>query len=128
MKEEEALLLLKKAGTCLEEGLALYRLDFYAGAINRAYYCIYNSMQAVLQRENIMVKSHKGLHVKFHQHFILTGILPDQIKKVPQQVENLRLKSDYEADQDLYQEDAKGALDMASEFYSAIQHYFNEKH
>jgi uncharacterized protein (UPF0332 family) len=128
MGKEEALMLLRKAQECITEAKALYDLELYAGSINRSYYAIFNAIQSVLQYKDVMVKTHKGAHVQFSNHFIKTGVLPENIKTLPQKVENLRLRGDYEADHQLYREDAMQALSMAQEFCGAINNYFDVKH
>ena len=128
MGKDEALMLMRKAGECLTEAQALYNLELYAGSINRSYYSIFNAMQAALQYKDIMVKTHKGAHIQFNNHFIKTGIFPESIKTSPQKVENLRLKGDYDADHQLFQEDAMQALSMAKEFSLVINKYFDANH
>lgn len=125
MGKEEALLLLSKAEECLNESKALHSLSFYSGAINRAYYSIFNSMQAILQYHDIRVKTHQGAHVQFHQHIIKQGLVTETVKNIPQQIEALRIKGDYEPDHQLFAEDADLAISLANEFYLTIKKYFD---
>jgi uncharacterized protein (UPF0332 family) len=127
MGREEALILVARANECLNEAQVLYDAHLYTGCINRAYYSIFNAIQAALQSNDIVVKTHQGAHVQFHQHFIKTGILNTEIKSIPQRVEDMRLKGDYEPDHQLYEEDAQNALRMARQFYEAIKKYVDAK-
>ena len=124
---EEVLILVGRANECLNEAQVLYDAHLYVGSINRSYYSIFNAIQAVLQSKDIMVKTHQGAHVQFHQHFIKTGIFNEDIKKIPQKVEAMRIKGDYEPDHQLYEEDAKTALLTAKQFYVAIKNYVDAK-
>jgi len=127
MGKEEVLMLVAKSNECLNEAQALFDLHFYAGAINRSYYSIFNAIQALLQSKDIMVKTHQGAHVQFHQHFIKPGAFNDEMKIIPQKVEALRLKGDYEPDHQMYEEDAQTALLLARQFYDAVKNYMNAK-
>lgn len=125
MGKEEVMLLLAKSEECIKEAQALYNLHLNTGSINRSYYSIFNCVQAVLQAKDIFVKTHQGAHVQFHQHFIKTGIFNNDIKKIPQIVEDLRIKGDYEPDHQLHQDDAQRALLLAKQFYEAIKTYLD---
>jgi uncharacterized protein (UPF0332 family) len=127
MGKEEVLLLVARASGCLDEAQVLYDAHLYIGSINRAYYSIFNALQAALQSKDIMVKTHQGAHVQFYQHFIKTGIFGEGIKVIPQKVEDMRLKGDYEPDHQLYEEDARTAILLAKQFYDAIKSYVDAK-
>ena len=125
MGKEEVLMILAKASDCLKESQVLYDAGLFSGSINRSYYAIFNAVQSVLQYKDIMVKTHQGTHSQFQLHFIKTGIFSDDIKKIPQQVEQLRIKGDYEPEQQLYKEDAEYALSLAHQFYDVIKKYLD---
>ncbi|MDB5284225.1 MAG: hypothetical protein JWO06_3300 [Bacteroidota bacterium] len=125
MGKEEVLMILAKSSECLRESEVLFGAQLYSGSINRAYYSIFNAVQAVLQFKDIMTKTHQGAHAQFQLHFIKTGVFSEDIKKIPQQVEQLRIKGDYEPDQHLYKEDAQLALQLAHQFYEVIKKHLD---
>ena len=127
MGKEEVLILIARANECINEAQVLYDAHLYIGSVNRSYYSIFNSLQAGLQSLDIMVKTHQGAHVQFHQHFIKTGIFNDEIKKIPQRVEELRIKGDYEPDHQVYADEEQVALLLARQFYDAMKTYVHAK-
>lgn len=124
MGKEEAILLLAKAEECLKAARLLFDSGFYPDSVNRSYYAVFNAMQCVLQMKDIMVKTHHDSHVQFNQQFIKTGIFSGEIGGIPQKIEEVRLKGDYEFGQQISKNDAETAISRATLFCEAVKKFF----
>ncbi len=113
--------LLERAEECLEEAQQLLALDFYLGAINRAYYCVFGCTRALLFENDLYAKTHQGVHAKFNELFIKTELLDRKHGEGLRLVFDLRQTSDYDLDAALTPEDAKLALEIATEFLAAAK-------
>ncbi len=51
----------------------------YRAANNRAYYSIFHSICAVLAKEGIAFKRHKGIIGYFNKNYIHTGVFPKEL-------------------------------------------------
>lgn len=113
--------LLRRAEECLEEAHQLHRYEHYLGAINRAYYCIFDCARALLHEQGVFVKSHKGIQAKFGEIFIKTGALERKYADAMRHVFELRQACDYDFDAELTQEDAAYAIEGADSFLEATR-------
>lgn len=68
-----------------------------AGAINRAYYAAFYAASAALRSRNAAPKSHKGVLLLFHKHFIQTEKLPEPMGAVLRLAFDARQQADYDA-------------------------------
>ncbi len=56
--------------------------DFYAAAINRAYYAIFYAANALLSTKKLARSKHSGVLSAFRQHFIRTGLLSVELSEI----------------------------------------------
>jgi len=56
--KKDAAKLLARAEECLEEAQQLLDFDHHLGAMNRAYYCIFGCVRALLHENGIYAKTH----------------------------------------------------------------------
>lgn len=68
----------------------------YASANNRAYYCIFHSMRAVLALTGEDYKRHSGVISHFSEQYLKTRLLPIELSKVISMASIIRNRSDYE--------------------------------
>jgi uncharacterized protein (UPF0332 family) len=66
-------------------------------AINRAYYAAFYAATAALLSRGEAPRSHKGVHQRFHFHFVKTGSLEAWVGETLKYAFDLRLRADYEA-------------------------------
>lgn len=121
MKKDTAKLI-SRAEACLEEAHHLLAYDHYLGAINRAYYCIFDCARALLHENEIFAKTHQGVQTKFNDAFIKTGLIQRNHGNAMRHLFALRQASDYDFDAELTREDAVYANDMAAQFLQTCKH------
>ena len=117
--------LLSKAADCLEDahfGLRHERLNV---AVNRAYYAMFDAVQAILQENDIFTKTHQGANIKFNEFFVKTGLIEKEIGKYLNQVFDMRQSGDYDMDCELGLDDAAFAVDCAEKFLAAVRKYLD---
>ena len=125
MGKEEVYNAAERASLCLKEAEVLLREKLWGGSINRSYYAVFCTVQAVLNTRDIHVKTHKGAHIKFHEHFIKTSLLNSTLGNIPDQVEEMRIEGDYDFEQDAFEEDARKAFELAQYFLTEVKKYLD---
>ncbi len=115
--------ILQKALDCLSDTEYLLSDNRLEAACNRAYYAIFDAIQAILVNENIATKSHQGVHTKFREMFLKTNILPPELNDILSDSFNMRQGSDYDSDFEISKEDVKRILDEATFFVNTVQTY-----
>ena len=108
-----------------EESLSVAQLnldnDFYAAAINRAYYAIFYAANAVLATRKLARSKHSGVLAAFRQHFIKTKLLSSELSEIYGQVLDDRQEGDYEIITATSQEDAVIDLSQARHFVEEVK-------
>lgn len=98
------------------------------GACNRAYYAMFDAARAALLVADTGVpaevsRTHSGLISAFSLHLIKTGLLPVELGKSLNKVEDLRLIADYKGEP-LELADAAWAVEQAGIFVEAVAQAF----
>jgi len=96
--------LLCKARRALDSAKLLLSSGDTDGAVNRAYYSMFDAAKAALtEGDEPMIsqpiKSHNGLITLFSQHLVKAGHVSNDLGKSLSEVEDLRLIADYKADE-----------------------------
>ena len=97
----------------------------YASANNRAYYCIFHAMRAVLALDGEDYKKHSAVISSFSKNYLKTDVFSREYSKLITNASLIRNRSDYE---DFYlcsQEDTEILLAGAEEFYDVIKAYLD---
>ncbi len=97
----------------------------YASANNRAYYCIFHAMRAVLALDGEDFKKHSAVISRFTLRYLKTDILPRRYGALISNAALIRNRSDYEDFYICSIEDTHKLLEGAESFYNAIAHYLN---
>ncbi|GAB4481418.1 MAG: hypothetical protein OHK0057_36120 [Thermoflexibacter sp.] len=113
---EEIAKIIHRADDCLFDAQLNHQFQRYIACINRSYYCIFDCLQALLYVKGIFAKTHQGTHIKFHELYLKTRILPEDLGAKLDFVFDLRQAGDYDYDATLTQEDAEKALEIAKSF------------
>lgn len=79
MTETEIEILIKKANRFLKSAEILFKSGDYDSTASRAHYAMFNMVEALLITKNISPKSHSGLISLFGEHFVKTGIFPNEV-------------------------------------------------
>ncbi len=107
----------------LESAKILYDNNQLKAAANRAYYCVFHSMRAVLAVEGVDFKHHSGVIAYFRKEYIKTGIFPKNLSTIIQTTSMVRESSDYDDFYLISRDDAKKQIDDAEIFYKEIKKY-----
>ena len=100
----------------------------YASANNRAYYCIFHAMRAVLALEQKDYSKHSGVISEFMKSYLKTGILSRKYGALISNASLIRNRSDY---QDFYFcsiEDTNRLIEGADEFLSDIKAFLEKQY
>ena len=79
----------------LEEAEALYNINKFKGANNRAYYAIFHAIKAILAIEQVDFKKHSSVIAYFNKAYISTNIFSRELGKRISEARFYREKSDY---------------------------------
>ena len=108
-----------------DESLSVAQLDldndFYAAAINRAYYAIFYSANALLATKKLARSKHSGVLSASRQHFIKTELLSADLSEIYGQVMDDRHESDYEILIATTKEDAEIDIHQARYFVDEVK-------
>ncbi len=128
MTDNEALYLyrLTQAAETLDD-IQRMIVDNYSprSIINRSYYVMFYSILALCIKAETNIKSskHSGIISLFDKEFINKGIFEKKYSKMLHIIFDLRHESDYKELSDATVEDARDCVNMAGEFYQAINDY-----
>jgi uncharacterized protein (UPF0332 family) len=113
------------------ESLSVARLnlgnDFYAAAVNRAYYAIFYAANALLATKKLARSKHSGVLSAFRKHFIKTGLLPAELSEIYGQVMEDRHEGDYEIITATTKEDAEIDVKQAQHFVDEVTAWLREE-
>ena len=108
-----------------DESLSVAQLnldnDFYAAAINRAYYAIFYAANALLATQKLARSKHSGVLAVFRQYFIKTELLSPELSEIYGQVMEDRHEGDYEIIVATSKEDATIDLQQARHFVDEVK-------
>ena len=114
-----------------EESLEVARLDldndFYAAAINRAYYAIFYAANALLATRKLARSKHSGVLAAFRQYFVKTGLIPAELSEIYGQVMEDRHESDYDILSVMSREDADVDLHQARYFVETVKTFLQRE-
>lgn len=113
-----------------KEDLNAARLLFdnrnYRIANNRAYYCIFHALRAVLVFENFDSSKHSGVIAEFRRRYIKTGIFPAGVSKMIGSAFTIRNASDYDDMFIASKGDTEEQIANAAYIYTEVSRYINE--
>ena len=114
-----------------DEALKVARLDmgndFYAAAVNRAYYAIFYAANALLATQQLARSKHSGVLAAFRQYFIKSGLLPAELSDIYGQVMEDRQESDYEILTALEKKDAEMDIEQARYFVDEVKKWLRKE-
>ena len=95
----------------------------YASANNRAYYCIFHAMRAVLALDNADFKKHSAVIARFGQDYLKTDRIDRSFGPLITTASLIRSRSDYEDFYICSIEETERLLDGAQAFLTAVKAY-----
>ena len=120
---EEVHKIIHKAEEFYEDALYLFKGKRFEATVNRCYYAMFTSVQALLLSKNAFSKTHQGVQVKFNELFIKTELLPMEFGKILNDAFEKRQFGDYDVDADISEPDAQKLLENAHMFLNKIKAY-----
>lgn len=100
----------------------------YASANNRAYYCIFHAMRAVLALTSEDFKKHSAVISRFSQLYLKTEIIPSEFSKIISAASLIRNRSDYEDFYICSISDTEKLVNDAELFLNVIQSFLEKKY
>lgn len=119
---------LARAGEMLKTACRDLEAEDYASANNRAYYCIFHAMRAVLALTGEDYKKHSGVISRFSEQYLKPRLLPPELSKIISMASIVRNRSDYE---DFYVcsiSDTQKLVSDAGLFLDTVTAFLKEKY
>jgi len=110
----------------LETAKELLKLNRYRAAVNRAYYAIFSTTNAVLLSKQIERSKHSGVEAAFIQNFIKTGIFGIEFGKMFNYIRKKREECDYSSRIKIDRETAEKIVEDAEKFIRRMKEYLKE--
>jgi len=124
--QKEVILYIENADEALNVAQLNLDNDFYAAAINRAYYAIFYAANALLATKKLARSKHSGVLSAFRQHFIKTGLLASELSEIYGQIMDDRHEGDYEIITATSKEDAEIDVKQARHFANVVRKWLKD--
>ena len=89
-------LLIEKSNRNLEQAIANAKLGYWDLVANRLYYSIFHAVTALMMKDGVTVKSHKGTSSQFGQYYVNTGKFLKDDGVLYSRLQSMREKADYQ--------------------------------
>jgi uncharacterized protein (UPF0332 family) len=120
MTHEQAALI-EKAKSSLDAAKLLLDKGFVDFAISRAYYSMFYTCEALLLGKGLSFSKHSAVIAAFGQHFVKTGLIPEEYHRYLIEGQDSRNVGDYDMDPGLTVADASEQLRRAEAFLDAVE-------
>ena len=97
-----------------------------SAAINRAYYCIFHSIRAILALDGFDSKKHSGVIACFRENYIKTKIFDKSYSAIIGDAFDMRNNSDYIDFFETTMDDAREQIENAKLFLRAVEAYLQD--
>ena len=118
---------LEQAKENLEEAEALFNINKYKGANNRAYYSIFHAIKAIIALEQIDFKKHSSVIAYFNKEYINKNVFPRELGKRVSDARFYREKSDYVDFYIVTKEESLEQIKTAKTMIEKAEEYINSK-
>lgn len=126
-KEDLMLYRIRTAKENLRSARILLDAQEYKGANNRAYYAIFQAINAVHAIDGTAYKRHKDAIANFNKNYIKTEVFLREIGRKISEAEEIRHASDYDDFYIASKEEAERQVSVADEFIQLIEAYCNKR-
>lgn len=117
---------LEQAKENLEEAEALFDINKFKGANNRAYYSIFHAIKAILALEQTDFKKHSSVIAYFNKEYISKNIFPRELGKRVNEARFYREKSDYVDFYIVTKDECKMQIETAKMMLEKAEKYIDE--
>jgi len=100
--------------------------EFWNSAVNRVYYSLFDSVNALLVFNKIQTKSHSATKSQFSLHFVKTGKFDKKYGKLLSELFDWRQKGDYENIFDYDRDAVRPLFDPVYEMIKLIEEDINK--
>ena len=118
---------LAQARETLEEASALKEHALWRGVINRSYYAMFYAVLALAVEQDKIAAKHTAAISFFDREYIKTGIFPKEFSKALHLLFDRRQANDYGEIWEVDENEARQALQDATDFVEAINKNLREK-
>ncbi len=112
---------LEKSWNTYGDAELLVKENRKGSALNRMYYSCFYAVLAALLSIDKNAKTHKGVKSLFNEHFINTGIIPNELGKFYGKIFNQRMEQDYDDYAEVENIDLQSYLEQTKNFLKAIE-------
>lgn len=119
---------LAKAEETLETAKRDMNAEDFASANNRAYYCIFHAMRAVIALDGEDYKKHSAVIARFTMNYLKTEILSREYGKLISNASLIRNRSDYEDFYICSIEDTQKLVEGAEDFLRTVNAYLQQRY
>ena len=117
--------------TRAEEMLSAAQREHEAGddytANNRAYYCVFHAIRAILALDGEDYKRHSAILSKFNQKYVKTGMFDSSFGRMIYHISETRNQSDYEDYYVCTPEETAELIANAAQFLRAVRDYLETR-
>lgn len=124
----EAEEMLARAKDCLESAEYNIKGGFLDAAANRAYYGVFDALNALMVSSGYSAKSHNGLRTLFAEHFLKTGLFPKESGFWIGYCFEMRQQSDYDFSSRIELEETEKSMEYCRCFIDAVEGYLSAQH
>ena len=97
--------------------------DDYDFGTSRAYYAAFYAMEAALLSKDLVFSKHSGVIRGFSEHFVKTGVMPEDFGKLVNRLSRDRQVGDYDYAPIIRRQQARDNLEVATSIVKAIAEY-----
>lgn len=117
---------LNQAKENLEEAEALFNINKFKGANNRAYYAIFHAIKAILALEQTDFKKHSSVIAFFNKEYISKKIFSRELGKRVNEARFFREKSDYVDFYIVTKDECQTQIESAKLILENVEKYIKE--
>jgi len=117
---------IESADEDLETAKELLNLRRYRAAVNRAYYAIFSTTNAVLLSKQIERSKHSDVEAAFIRNFINTGVFEVEFGKMFNFIRKKREECDYSSKVKIDKETAEKIVKDGDRFIRRMKQYLSE--
>ena len=111
----------------MKSARALFAIEDFKGANNRAYYSIFHAINAIHAVTGKAYKRHKDAIANFNKDYVKTSIFPREMGRKIGQAEEIRHASDYDDFYIASKEESEQQISVATEFIDLAEKYCMEQ-
>lgn len=119
--------LIGRANKYLGSAKLLLDAEDFDSSVSRSYYAMFFATEAILLTKELQFSSHKGVISAFGQHFVKTGIIPQEMRRWLQNAFDMRQEGDYSFRSMIEKDTAIRILGQANDFVTRIVEYIKKE-